>query len=136
MKNRCKNINDKNYGGRGITVCPQWLDGFKPFYDWAMNNGYQEGLSIDRTDNEGHYTPDNCKWSTTQEQNLNQRLKSSNKSGYRNVYYNKISKKWVAKLRLDYKDHYIGCYSTAEEAAIAYNLFVVLNDLPNKLNII
>ena len=70
-----------------------------------MNNGYQEGLSIDRTDNEGHYTPDNCKWSTTQEQNLNQRLKSSNKSGYRNVYYNKISKKWVAKLRLDYKDH-------------------------------
>lgn len=50
------------YGGRGITVCDEWNDSFQAFYDWAMTNGYCEGLSIDRIDVDGNYEPSNCRW--------------------------------------------------------------------------
>lgn len=66
MKQRCTNPNDRNYeryGGRGISVCKEWLDDFQAFYDWAMDNGYVEGkLDIDRKDNDKGYSPDNCRF--------------------------------------------------------------------------
>lgn len=74
MKNRCKNTTHQaysNYGGRGITVCEDWLNDFNAFYDWAMENGYQDDLSIDRTDNDKGYSPENCRWRTAKEQNQN-----------------------------------------------------------------
>ena len=63
----------KNYGGRGIRVCSQWRTDFMSFYDWAMANGYQEGLSIERKDVNGNYEPDNCTWITRKEQTRNKR---------------------------------------------------------------
>lgn len=75
MKERCSNPNVKNYssyGGRGITVCDEWSD-FIPFYQWAMNNGYTDELTIDRVDNDGNYEVGNCKWSTYKEQANNKR---------------------------------------------------------------
>lgn len=75
MIRRCyspKFINYYNYGGRGITVCDEWKD-FLNFYKWAITNGYEKGLSIDRVNNNGNYEPSNCKWSTSYEQNNNQR---------------------------------------------------------------
>ena len=76
MNNRCDNPKCKaykDYGGRGIKVCDEWKKSVNNFYCWAMNNGYKEGLTIDRINNDGNYEPDNCRWSTPKEQNVNKR---------------------------------------------------------------
>jgi len=76
MRMRCynpKSISYKNYGGRGITVCDEWKNSSKAFCDWAIKNGYKEGLSIDRINVNGNYEPDNCQWITHKEQANNTR---------------------------------------------------------------
>ena len=67
MKQRCFNPRNKfyhRYGGRGITVCSEWLEDYDVFYNWAMQNGYQRGLQIDRINGDGNYEPSNCRWAT------------------------------------------------------------------------
>ena len=76
MKSRCLNKNNysySHYGERGIKVCDEWLGetGFKNFYDWAMNHGYSDELSIDRINVDGNYDPNNCRWATKDEQQCN-----------------------------------------------------------------
>lgn len=61
------------YGGRGITVCPEWRCSFEAFRDWALSNGYNDNLTIDRKDVDGNYCPQNCRWITPKEQNRNTR---------------------------------------------------------------
>lgn len=89
MKNRCCNCNDANYaryGGRGITVCEEWLDtttaivngvsgskGWFAFKEWALSNGYSPDLTLDRIDTNRGYSPDNCRWVDYKTQNNNRR---------------------------------------------------------------
>lgn len=74
MKQRCYNPNRrsyKNYGGKGITICEDWLSDTNNFYKWALANGYEEGLSIERLDNDKGYYPDNCTWIPLEDQYKN-----------------------------------------------------------------
>lgn len=76
MKVRCylkTSKNYKNYGGRGITVCDEWLNDFSVFSDWAKNNGYNNELTLDRIDVNGNYCPENCRWATFYQQSRNKR---------------------------------------------------------------
>ena len=75
-----KNCNYSNYGGRGISICNEWLK-YENFRDWSLKNGYSDKLTIDRIDNNGDYTPGNCRWITQKEQ-------SNNKRNNRYIEYN------------------------------------------------
>lgn len=76
MKKRCNCLTDKHYkwyGARGIKVCNEWSNSFQTFKTWALENGYEPSLEIDRIDNDGNYEPSNCRWVTRQQQMYNTR---------------------------------------------------------------
>jgi hypothetical protein len=141
MKFRCSkkyenNKDYKYYGGRGISVCPEWENDPVEFYNWCIENGWKKGLQIDRIDNDGNYEPGNCRFVTTQENNLNKRLlQSRNKSGFAGVSFDKKFKNYVVgvsyKNKRIFRNH---GFKTAKDAAIARDIFCIKNDLPLKLN--
>jgi hypothetical protein len=85
MKNRCYNKNSpdyKNYGGRGIKICDEWLNDFTAFNKWAFENGYDENApklacTIDRINNDLGYSPENCRWVDIATQNRNKRQRKA-----------------------------------------------------------
>lgn len=124
----------KNYGGRGITVCDRWLHSFENFRD-DMLPTWEEGLTIDRINNDGNYEPSNCRWVGRSTQSRNTRvLYSSNTSGYRGVSFHKALNKWVCGIRIDSKRKHLGYFNTALEAAKAYDTYVVENNLEHNIN--
>lgn len=76
MRQRCNSkthVAWEHYGGRGINVCKEWNESYVPFYNWAIQNGYEKGLTIDRIDVNGNYEPSNCRWVTMKVQSSNKR---------------------------------------------------------------
>lgn len=76
MRCRCYSSSHKafeNYGGRGISVCPEWRDSFEAFRDWALLSGYSDDLTLDRKETDGNYEPSNCRWISLKDQQLNKR---------------------------------------------------------------
>ena len=134
IKDRTLNIKTRefpNYGGRGITICEEWKNDFMSFYNWAISNGYEEnkGLSIDRSDNNGNYEPSNCRWTTRTIQSRNTRVRKDNTSGYRGVSFRKDRNKYTTYININSKRIRLGVFSTAEEGAIAYNNYIIENNL-------
>jgi len=75
MHQRCSDLSNRYYGGKGIIVCDEWKL-FEPFREWSISNGYGPSLTIDRLNPQGNYCPQNCRWASAKDQNKN---KSSNK---------------------------------------------------------
>lgn len=76
MIDRCHNPKDHDYiryGARGINVCDEWRKDKMAFFNWAFANGYKKGLTLDRIDNNGDYSPQNCRWVTIKQQQSNKR---------------------------------------------------------------
>jgi len=129
MKQRCYNKNNtqyKDYGGRGIAVCEEWMSA-KAFIDWALPL-WKKGLELDRTDNDGNYCPENCRFVTSKENVHNQRLlQENNTSGYRGVDF--YCQKWRVQIMIDSKLKYLGYFDSITLAALRYDAEAyLLND--------
>ena len=137
MKQRCDNPNDKkykDYGGRGIYVCDEWKQDYGVFASWAKSNGHKQGLSIERINNDGPYSPDNCRFATVKEQTHNTRMNKRNKTGYEGVCYDKEKKSWLVQVKHDGERVMYRRYKNIEEAVEERDKFILKNNLPHRLN--
>ena len=134
MKKRCDNENDNafpNYGGRGITYCDEWRK-YEEFSKWAKSSGYEEGMTLDRIDNDRSYYPENCRWVTPSVQSANRRKPKNNTSGYIGVNYSYGS--YRAAVRYEGKRIYLSGFKTAVDAAKARDAYITERGLPHTLN--
>lgn len=116
MIDRCHKVNHnkyKDYGARGIKVCSRWLD-FKNFLE-DMGKRPSKKHTLDRIDYNGNYEPQNCRWATYSEQNRNQRIRSTNKTGITGVWKNKRGS-YEANIGINYKQIKLGVFNNLEEA--------------------
>lgn len=137
MIHRCSDSNFKqykDYGGRGIKVCDEWKD-IRNFIDWVENSSnWEEGLTLDRINTNGNYSPDNCTFSDRNIQSINQRMQNNNTSGFTGVDWDKRYSKWRARIQIYGKCKYIGYFYNIEDAVKARDNYIIDNNLPHPLS--
>lgn len=137
MKSRCFRVTNKeykNYGGRGITVCGEWLSS-ATFIDWCESTHPNiNNYSLDRIDNDKGYSPDNCRWVDKSTQCVNQRIRKDNTSGYVGVAWNPNNKKWRAYISINTINKYLGSFLTIEDAILARDNYIIENGLPHPIS--
>lgn len=132
MLNRCylpTTERFQNYGGRGITVCPEWRASYEAFRSWALSSGYSDNLTLDRKNVDGDYEPNNCRWATRVTQQRNRRALTTGSSTYIGVSYCKQTGKWIAMIKINRMQKNLGRYGTELEAAIARDQYIIDNKL-------
>lgn len=135
MIRRCYNEKDNRktgfikYGGCGITVCNEWKNDRLEFFKWALNNGYDETLSLDRVDSFGNYEPSNCRWTNRTTQSRNTPKFKKGISGIRGVSFCKTTNRWRATISINNKSITIGRCDTKEECAKLRNKYIEDNNL-------
>lgn len=132
MKTRCScptAIAYEYYGGRGITVCPEWAGSYATFRDWAMSNGYSDDLEIDRIDTNGSYEPGNCRWANRVQQMRNTRKRKNAKtSKFKGVSKHFKNPSWIAQAHENGRTKNLGSFGSELRAALAYDDYVFARD--------
>lgn len=111
----------RNYGGRGIAVCLEWVFSFQKFYAWSVSSGYQKGLELDRRDNNEGYFPDNCRW-ITKIRNVNNtdRKRRNNTTGFPGAFKYGNTGRFYSKICESGQTVVLGVFATAQEAGESY----------------
>jgi hypothetical protein len=143
MNRRCFNENCCNYhkyGALGISVCEEWRrdcdggnNGFMNFCNWALNNNYKKGLTLDRKNQFQDYSPDNCRWVSYTIQNTHLTISVNNQSGYMGVQWSKRDQIWIARIRVNGEQLVIGYYHNKKDAVDARNNYIQKHNLPHTI---
>jgi hypothetical protein len=125
----------KYYGGRGILVYDKWRNdpGAYIKYIKSLANYGEEGLTIDRINNDGNYEPGNLRWTTRSTQSVNQRKYKVNTSGYTGIWWDKESEKYRAAIVFDKNRKHLGYFQIKKDALEARNQYIIDNNLPHKI---
>lgn len=147
MKSRCYNKTNSRfsiYGGEGVTVCMEWRNNFKAFYDWAVANDYDKSLRLDKdilckalNIEPKVYSPETCQFVTqTTNSQATRQICTTNTSNYRGVSIKKNKKvnPYVAQIAVNTLKIHIGYYPTAVKAAEAYDFYINTNKLKHTRN--